>query len=312
MINLKKILALAIVSIVATGLVGCSKPTAEGLKENIDNKEFSEVIKNYNKLEDTEKEKVDEYITLSVAELMTDYRIGERTEERKNEIIKEVEKLEKMEGASETIKYILEASKEVIENYYLNQCTFNTAALIEEPQDAIVAYTALQEACVDDPELLEKVNLKITEINAKLTKPVTVGTSISSGGFDITFNTFEFSYDVLPKNPSGFYNHYVADKGKVYYHVAMDIKNNNKQTIRGEDVFSKVELVYNNDYKYDGFIVLDEDDGSGFDFGSTPIKPLETKGIRILFKLPEEIETATEPVEVTIDIDGEKFTYKAR
>ena len=94
MINLKKILALAIVSIVATGLVGCSKPTAEGLKENIDNKEFSEVIKNYNKLEDTEKEKVDEYITLSVAELMTDYRIGERTEERKNEIIKEVEKLE--------------------------------------------------------------------------------------------------------------------------------------------------------------------------------------------------------------------------
>ena len=44
----------------ATGLVGCSKPTAEGLKENIDNKEFSEVIKNYNKLEDTEKEKVDE------------------------------------------------------------------------------------------------------------------------------------------------------------------------------------------------------------------------------------------------------------
>ena len=31
-----------------------------------------------------------------------------------------------------------------------------------------------------------------------------------------------------------------------------------------------------------------------------------------VFELPEEIETATEPVEVTIDIDGEKFTYKAR
>ena len=90
------------------------------------------------------------------------------------------------------------------------------------------------------------------------------------------------------------------------------MENNNKQTINGQDVFSKVELVYNNDYKYDGFIVLDEDDGSGFDFVSTPIKPLETKGIRILFELPEEIETATEPVEVTIDIDGEKFTYKAR
>ena len=308
----KKGALLAILGVITITITGCSKPTAESLKEGIENKEFSTVIKKYNELETTDKTKVDEYITLSIGELMGDYSEGERTEEGKNKIIKEIEELETMEGASDTIKIILESSKEVTNQYYLNQNAFNTAEAFDSSKETLVVYEGLQEACEDDPILLEKVNLRINELNEKLTTPITKGSNIEVGGFDITFNTFEFSYDVLPEVTSGFHTHYEADKGAVYYHVAMDLKNNNKQNIGGDEIL-KAELVYNDDYKYNGFIVLDATDGSTFDYANiTSIKPLETRGVRILFDLPEEIETATESVELYIEIDGQKYVYKAR
>lgn len=155
---------------------------------------------------------------------------------------------------------------------------------------------------INDPKEQEKTN----------TEEIKEGSKISVGGFDITFNKFEFSYDVLPKNPSSFYTHYEADKGKVFYHIAMDLKNNNKQNIGGDELL-KAELVYNNDYKYDGFVVLDSTDESTFDYANiTSITPLETRGVRLLFDIPQEIETATESVVINIEIDGKTYSYQAR
>lgn len=309
--RIKQIL-LSITIIMAIGLVGCSKPTVESMKEDIEKQEFSTVIKHYKNLESADKTKVDEYITLSVAQIMTDYREGERTEEGKEEIIKKIEELETIQDDSAVLTDILDACKSVTEDYYTNQQTFNTAQAIDNPEDALLVYETLQEACKDDPELLEKVNLKVEEISSELTTEITKGSKVDVGGFDITFNTFEFSYDVLPKNINGFYTHYEADKGKVYYHIAMDLKNNNKQNIAGDKLL-KAELVYNNDYKYNGFVVLDSTDNSTFDYANiTSITPLETRGVRILFDIPQEIETATESVVINIEIDGKIYSYKAR
>lgn len=307
------LMVIGIIGIVSLGVIGCGKPTAEELKKDIENQKFSSVVKVYEKLEIEDKEKTDEYLTVTIAKMLTDYRIGERTEEDKEKIVKEIEKIEKMPGVSKRLLEILGASKSVIGDYYLNQQTFNTATKnIENPEDALQVYNLLQEACKNDPELLEQVNIKINEVSSKITTKITKGSKINAGGFDINFNKFEFSYDVLPKNTSSFYTHYEADKGKVYYHIAMDLKNNNKQNIGGDKIL-EAELVYKDDYKYQGFVVLDKTDDSGFDYANiTSIKPLEKRGIRILFDLPEEIETSKDSVEINIKIDGKIYKYKMR
>lgn len=310
--KIKKIKLAILISIVTVTLVGCGKPTAESLKQDIENQKFSTVIKEYTNLESDDKTKVDEYITLSVAQLMTKYSETERTKEGKDEVIQKIDKLQGMKGASSTMKQVLEASKQVINDYYTNQDTFNKAEEISNPEDALKVYKLLQESCKEDPKLLEKVNTKVNDTSSKLTKEIKKGSKINAGGFSITFNKFEFSYDVLPKNTNGFYTHYQADKGKVYYHVAMDLKNNNKQHINGDKLLN-AELVYDNDYKYSGFIALDKTDGSGFDYANiTSIQPLETRGVRLLFDIPQEIEKSKGPIKINIEIDGKKFVYKVR
>lgn len=310
--KIKQKLILMLSMIMVTGLVGCSKPTIESLKKDIESQNFSTVIKHYSGLESEDKTKVDEYITLSIANIMTEYGQSERTEEGKDEVIKKIEELEAIQKDSTVLTEVLGACKSVTNDYYTNQQTFNTAESLENLEDSLPVYKNLQEACKDDEELLKKVNLKIEEISSKLTTDIKKGSKIDVGGFDITFNKFEFSYDVLPKNTSGFYTHYEADKGKVYYHVAMDLKNNNNQNITGDEIL-KAELIYNNDYKYDGFIVLDETDGSGFDYANiTSITPLETRGVRVLFDIPEEVESSKESLVINIEIDGKIYSYKAR
>lgn len=145
------------------------------------------------------------------------------------------------------------------------------------------------------------------------------GSEISDDGINIVFDDFEFSKLILPRGTSSaykswgtFYPHYQAENGKVYYHISMDLTNNNKQNISADKLI-QAELVYDNEYTYTPeYILLDSADKLDFHEIDTPIAPLETRGVRVLFYIPEEIKSSDKSVEVKLKIDGKNYLYKAR
>jgi hypothetical protein len=142
-------------------------------------------------------------------------------------------------------------------------------------------------------------------------KTIAAGSTINGKSADITVNKIEFSYDVLPDKTDGFYNHYPAEKGKVYINIDVDVKNTQKQDLRCDNVM-KVEADYNGGYKYNSQAIV-EDKNLGFTYANiTSITPLETKGMKFIINCPEEVEKTTNTLILTFYIDGEKYNYTMR
>ena len=144
-----------------------------------------------------------------------------------------------------------------------------------------------------------------------------VATSIKSGDKlvadtkEITINSVELTYDVLPEDTSGFYTHYEAEAGKVYICVDADVTNKAKQNLDCDDI-GTVKANYNDGYTYSGFVIVD-DATTGFTYASiTNIDPLETKGIKWLIECPQEVEESTNALFLEIQIDGKEFIYTIR
>ena len=138
-----------------------------------------------------------------------------------------------------------------------------------------------------------------------------VYTKLISDTMEIIFNNVELTYDVLPNNTDGLYTHYPADVGKVYISIDASVKNVVKQNIRCDEI-GKVVADYNNGYKYNGFIVV-EDSSTGFTYSNiTSITPLETKNIKWLIECPEEIDETTHPLFLIFTIDGYKYKLTIR
>ena len=149
------------------------------------------------------------------------------------------------------------------------------------------------------------------EPEAPAVKSISISETLTTSRYEITFNKIEFSYDVMPDNTSGFYTHYAADSGKVYIHVDTDVKNTQKQQLKCDDIL-KVEVEYNDGYKYSSNTVP-EDSTTGFTYANiTSIDPLETLGIHFLASCPEEVETSDNPVKVIFSIDGQDYEYVIR
>jgi len=155
---------------------------------------------------------------------------------------------------------------------------------------------------------------EVTKVEKAENIVVEDGSQIEAGGLSLTFNKGEFAYEIKPEKPVEglLYNYYKGDPGKVYYQIYLDLKNNNTEGILLSDVIT-CELVYNTDYKYEGFRALEAADKSMFDSaGSTLIDPLETRSVRLAFDVPEEVEKTEHPVYINIYIDGQTYTYKVR
>ncbi|MEG1309389.1 MAG: hypothetical protein RSD06_00755 [Bacilli bacterium] len=130
-------------------------------------------------------------------------------------------------------------------------------------------------------------------------------------GLKITVKNIKFTSDILPDKVEGLYNHFLADKDKVYLEVDTDIKNTNKQDQVVENI-GTIELDYDNGYEYKGWLIP-EDSQTSFSYANiTSIKPLETMGIRWAVELPKEVAETKKPVKITLTIGNEKYICKFR
>ena len=138
-----------------------------------------------------------------------------------------------------------------------------------------------------------------------------LGDTLSSERMEITVKNIEFSYDVLPKNTSGFYNHYPAESGSVYIHVEAAVKNLQKQNLDCDDVMT-VWADYNGGYTYQSEPIV-EDASTGFTYANiTSIKPLETIGMRFLISAPQEVEETGNPLFLIFDVDDNMYKFVMR
>lgn len=160
---------------------------------------------------------------------------------------------------------------------------------------------------------LEEVNNTSAEISQLIPiETIELGTTITSKFFELTLNSVELSYDVVPDTTENYYSHYPADPGQVYIHVDADIKNTAKQNLPCDEIYS-VTANYNDGYTYNGFNITQEEDGD-FTYASiTSITLLQTLGVHNLVDCPEEVETSGDPLFIILTLkDGAQYKYTIR
>ena len=118
--------------------------------------------------------------------------------------------------------------------------------------------------------------------------------------------------DVMPPNPDSWYSHYEADDGKTYVDLCFEYKNWEEKKVGADDLFT-AELIYDGNYKYKGFAIIEEDNRSDFTYANiTSVAPLTKEYIHMLFEVPEEIGNSDKAVDISFKIYGNSYNYKVR
>ncbi len=143
-------------------------------------------------------------------------------------------------------------------------------------------------------------------------QPIAIGDLITTNDYEFTLKKVELSYEVLPPNTSSVYTSYPAESGKVFVHVEADVKNTMQRDLRLDELFT-ASVLYDGQYPYDGFTIVNDGDNS-FDWvGSyTAATPLETCIAHALVECPVEVDTSGKSILVTLDLGGTQYEYTLR
>lgn len=174
------------------------------------------------------------------------------------------------------------------------------------------------------PTDADELTLVLSIQNSEFTMHYTLGTTEStattlsvgdivdasdSDNAAITFLGVEYTDDLCPSDTSSIYSHYsVDDPADTYLVVRFDITSY-RTSEQDCDSFVHVDACFAGKYTYNGFIVVEDEDGKGFS-GYANISPLSTRHFYYLFKVPKTV-TANE-VDLTIVFDEQEyiFTYQ--
>ena len=114
---------------------------------------------------------------------------------------------------------------------------------------------------------------------------------------------------ISPSNPDIVYNYYEASSGKTYVDVCFSYENYESNAVMADEVIS-AELVYDDEYHYTGFPVLEYVDHSDFAYATiTSVDPLTQEYIHYLFEVPSEVEHSEYSIEVIFSLKEEAKQY---
>lgn len=143
-------------------------------------------------------------------------------------------------------------------------------------------------------------------------KAIAIGETITTNDYEFTLTNVELTYEVLPPNTNSVYTSYAAESGKVYVHVAADVKNTMQRDIRIDELF-KSSALYDGKYSYNGFTVVNDGDNR-FDWVGSYVAatPLETCKAHGLIECPDEVDTSGKSVVVTLVLGNDTYEYTLR
>ncbi len=158
----------------------------------------------------------------------------------------------------------------------------------------------------------EKEEEEVTEKKDKV-KKIKKGDKIETEKFDFTLKNVELTYDVEPKDTSSFFTHYEAPDGKVYVHLTGDYYNKSKRDVCVRDLFTAT-ADFDDGYTYDGFAIVDDAEGTGFEWVSSYIicTPLSTCSYHCLIECPEAVDESDKSLVVTFEIEDTTYQYTIR
>ena len=141
---------------------------------------------------------------------------------------------------------------------------------------------------------------------------IILGETISTDSFDFTVNNVELTYELKPRNTSSVYVSYPAEDGKVYIHIDAEYLNKSKRDICIRDL-PVPHADYNDGYRYDGFVVVDDGDDR-FDWVSSYVvaEPLATCHYHGLIECPVVVDETGDPLYITIELGGTTYRYDIR
>ena len=119
---------------------------------------------------------------------------------------------------------------------------------------------------------------------------------------------------ISPSNPDIFYNYYEASSGKTYVDVCFSYENYESNAVMADEVIS-AELVYDDEYHYTGFSILEYVDHSDFTYTNiTSVDPLTREYIHYLFEVPSEVEYSEYSIEIIFSLkEGAKqYSFDVR
>ena len=130
---------------------------------------------------------------------------------------------------------------------------------------------------------------------------------------DVVISKVQFSNRVEPSKPSSLYTYYdVESKENTYLQISGTFKNLEANDIDMTwDEPLKMRVKYQDKYNYDGFFVVEEDDGSDFDIAGY-VEPLKTVKIHYLVSVPKEVENSKESLTLTISYGEDEYQMKIR
>lgn len=145
---------------------------------------------------------------------------------------------------------------------------------------------------------------------------VVLGKAISTDNFELTVNDVYFDAALYPPHASGYYHHFEAADGKTYLIISCSVKNL-KGTDLKYDSIAGVSCVYNEKYRYDSILVIEEEGGVDLDeylhiysYSSSnkySISPLDSGNLYYLIEMPQEVETGS--IVISIRVANECYTY---
>lgn len=116
-----------------------------------------------------------------------------------------------------------------------------------------------------------------------------------------------YADEVLPSDTSGYYSSYkISDSANTYLVVNMDIVSYMSSATSLED-FVDIRATYMDKYQYTGFIIAEDEDGTGFSYSFEQILPLTKRSCHYLIEIPKSV--TENPATVTFFFAGEEYTY---
>ncbi len=152
-------------------------------------------------------------------------------------------------------------------------------------------------------------------------KDITSEEVIKTKTKQITLHKIEFSNELKPAPVKEIYNiyyptansgtHYYAEKGNVYIHIIMSVKNLDKYRLPCSEV-TTVTAYYDGSNKYLGTPVAGDSNTGFYSAFTASIPPGETRNMSILIEVPEEVETSNKPLFLDFTVDGSEYRLKMR
>lgn len=142
------------------------------------------------------------------------------------------------------------------------------------------------EEITEETSIINKINTTSKD-DSEYYDQVEMNQTLELGFATIVFSGFSIDRELLPKNTSGVYMYLAENEGSKYIHLVGSVTNNTGEQFDVENIV--VRFVFDDQYKYDGFMKADSGFMEAYDHY---VDPMTSTDFHICAIVPDEVVTS--------------------